>query len=105
MSEIGSAQMLSQLRAMAAAAGTGQAPLPEGVDQGRFSELLMKAVDHVNESQQTVSRMREDFQLGGPVDLSEVMIASQKSSLEFQMLLQVRNKFINAYQEVMNMQI
>jgi flagellar hook-basal body complex protein FliE len=105
MSEIGATQMLSQLRAMAAAAGTGQAPLPEGVDQVRFSELLMQAVDHVNESQQTVSKMREEFQLGGKVDLAEVMVASQKSSLEFQMLVQMRNKFINAYQEVMNMQI
>lgn len=105
MSEIGSAQLLSQLRSMASAAGAGQAPLPEGVDQVRFSELLMQAVDHVNGSQQTVSQMREEFQLGGRVDLAEIMVASQKSSLEFQMLLQVRNKFINAYQEVMNMQI
>ena len=105
MSDISATQMLSQLRAMAAAAGSGQAALPEGVDQVRFSELLMKAVDHVNESQQTVSRMREEFQLGGPVDLAEVMIAAQKSSLEFQMLVQMRNKFINAYQEVMSMQI
>lgn len=65
MSEIGSAQLLSQLRSMASAAGAGQAPLPEGVDQVRFSELLMQAVDHVNGSQQTVSQMREEFQLGG----------------------------------------
>lgn len=105
MSEIGSTQLLSQLRSMANAAGAGQAPLPEGVDQVRFSELLMQAVDHVNGSQQNVSQMREEFQLGGRVDLAEIMVASQKSSLEFQMLLQVRNKFINAYQEVMNMQI
>lgn len=105
MSEIGATQLLSQLRAMASAAGSGQADLPSGVDQVKFSELLMKAVDHVNESQQTVSGMREDFQLGGRTDLAEIMIASQKSSLEFQFLLQVRNKFVNAYQEIMNMQI
>jgi flagellar hook-basal body complex protein FliE len=105
MSEIGGAQLLSQLRAMAASASSGQADLPTGVDHVKFSELLMQAVDHVNESQQTVTSMREDFQLGGPTDLAEIMIASQKSNIEFQMLMQVRNKFVNAYQEIMNMQI
>ncbi len=105
MSEIGSAQLLSQLRSMAAAAGSGQAELPAGVDRVKFSELLMQAVDHVNESQQTVSTMRTEFQQGGQVDLAEIMIASQKSSIEFQLLMQVRNRFINAYQEIMSMQI
>lgn len=105
MSEIGATQMISQLRAMAAAAGSGEASLPAGVDQVKFSELLMKAVDHVNESQQTVRGLREDFQQGGRVDLAEVMVASQKANIEFQLLMQVRNKFINAYQEIMSMQI
>lgn len=105
MSEIGSAQLISQLRSMAAAAGSGQADLPEGVDRVKFSELLMQAVDHVNESQQTVRGMREEFQQGGRVDLAEIMIASQKSTIEFQLLMQVRNRFINAYQEIMSMQI
>lgn len=105
MSEIGAVQLLSQLRSMAAAAGSGEAALPDGVDRVKFAELLMKAVDHVNESQQTVRSMREEFQQGGRIDLAEVMIASQKSSIEFQLLMQVRNKFISAYQEIMSMQI
>lgn len=105
MSEIGSVQLLAQLRSMAAAAGAGEAPLPEGVDQARFSELLTQALDHVNESQQSVDQMREEFQLGARTDLAEIMVASQKSNLEFQMLVQVRNRFISAYQEVMNMQL
>lgn len=106
MSEINSAQLIAQLRSMASAAGNGQAPLPEGVDQVKFSELLMKAVDHVNTSQQDVSAMREEFQSGtGRVDLAEVMVASQKAGIEFQLLMQVRNRVVEAYREIMSMQI
>lgn len=110
MSEISGAQMLSQLRAMAAAAagenGGVNPPAQGGPGQVNFSEMLVKAVDHVNTSQQEVSQLREAFQTGtGEVDISQVMIASQKAGIEFQLLMQTRNHMISAYKEIMGMQI
>ncbi len=106
MSEISAAQLLSQLNSMAAAAGNG-APGQNGVqDQVKFSELLLKAVDHVNGSQQHVRELREGFQRGGEnIDISQVMIASQKANVEFQLMMQARNRLISAYQDIMSMQI
>ncbi len=106
MSEISAAQMLAQLRSMATAAGNGAAEMNGAQDPVRFSELLVKAVDHVNQSQQQVSELREAFQTGSQdVDISQVMIASQKANVEFQLMMQARNRLISAYQDIMSMQI
>lgn len=108
MSEINGVQLLSQLKAMAAAAaGPDNSVANAGAaGQVNFSELLLKAVDHVNASQQEVSQLRQAFQTGNnDVDITQVMIASQKASVEFQMMMQARNRLISAYQEIMSMQI
>ncbi len=106
MSEISAVQLLSQLKAMAAAAGSGSEMMHEAPDPVKFSDLLLKAVDHVNESQTQVRELREAFQYGNEkVDISQVMIASQKANVEFQLMMQARNRLISAYQEIMSMQI
>lgn len=106
MSEISAAPMLAQLKSMAAAAGNGAAEVQAAQDPVRFSEVLLKAVDHVNQSQQQVRELREAFQLGSDkVDISQVMIASQKANVEFQLMMQARNRLISAYQDIMGMQI
>lgn len=110
MSEINPSQLLSQLRAMASAAGGGAEPVtpaaPAVDDQTGFSRFLMDAIDKVNESQQLSSELKKDFQLGKEgIDITQVMIASQKANIEFQMMMQVRNKLINAYKDIMNMAI
>ncbi|MFQ5469327.1 MAG: flagellar hook-basal body complex protein FliE [Gammaproteobacteria bacterium] len=106
MSEVNINQLLSQLRETAALAKGGnssEASEASGVD---FSQLLSNAVDHVNEAQQTASDMKSAYLSGeSNLDIAEVMVASQKAGIEFQMLMQVRNKLVSAYQEVMGMPI
>ena len=105
MTDISASQLLAQLRSMAASAGGQPQPAaaPEGVN---FSDLFAKAIDHVNGSQQEVQTLRDGFIQGDPrIDLSDVMVSSQKANIEFQLLMQVRNRLVNAYQEIMNMQI
>lgn len=71
-----------------------------------FSEMFGNAVNSVNETQQTSSALATSYQQGDPgVTLSQVMVASQKASVSFQALTQVRNKLVEAYQDVMNMPI
>lgn len=102
--------ILAQMKAMASQAqGNTSAPaaLPGGTEKsGGFADLLSQSVNKVNDTQQQASKMAEAFQKGDPnVQLSELMVAMQKSSVSFQAMLEVRNKLVNAYQEIMNMQV
>lgn len=102
-------QLLTQMRAMQTQANQAM-PMPaeQSLSSGRvdFADLMKNAVNKVNETQQTASQLRTSFELGDPnVNLTDVMIASQKSSVAFDATIQVRNKLIEAYQEVMRMSI
>ena len=100
-------QLLMQMRAMAAQAG-GQSTSETGAvdNQTQFGEVLKQAVNAVNDNQQQASRLAEAFQKGDPnVQMAEVMIALQKSNVSFQAMVEVRNRLVSAYQEIMNMQI
>lgn len=70
-----------------------------------FGDLMQQAVNQVNETQMQAGSLTKAFQLGEKVDLSEVMIAVQKSRISFEALTQVRNKLMTAYQDVMNMSV
>lgn len=71
-----------------------------------FSEALKASLDQVNSSQSKAVELGKGFAMGDDsVNLSDVMVASQKASISFQATVQVRNKLVSAYQEIMNMQI
>lgn len=99
--------MLSQMRQVAQAA----ANLPARNDalpgeQGGFAAELAKTLDRVSEMQSTAKAQTEAFQAGVPgIALNDVMIDSQKASIAFQATLQVRNRLIQAYQDVASMPV
>lgn len=69
-----------------------------------FGSLLKNAVDNVNDTQVYADKLARDFESGEPsLNLSDVMIASQKASISFQATVQVRNKLVEAYKDIMNM--
>lgn len=71
-----------------------------------FSELLGQAVGKVSETQQASTQLATAFEMGqGGVDITDVMIASQKASVSFQAMTQVRNKLVQAYQDIMQMPV
>lgn len=71
-----------------------------------FSALLKDALNDVNQLQSSSSAMKTAFERGDEgIDLPQVMIASQKASLSFEAVAEVRNRVLNAYQEIMNMQV
>jgi flagellar hook-basal body complex protein FliE len=98
-------QVLAQMRLMAAQA-SNTAPKTEPAGQNEFAELLKNSIDGVNETQQHAAQMKTAFELGEDnVELAEVMVAVQKSSVSFEAMVQVRNKLVEAYKDVMNMPI
>jgi flagellar hook-basal body complex protein FliE len=73
--------------------------------QKSFSSFLKESIEKVNEAQIESDQLTEKLARGQDVDLHQVMIASQKSSVTMQLTLEVRNKAIEAYQEMMRMQV
>jgi flagellar hook-basal body complex protein FliE len=71
-----------------------------------FSDMLGQAVNKVNDTQQASNQLSSAFEIGkSGVDLTDVMISSQKASVSFQALTQVRNKLVQAYQDIMQMPV
>jgi flagellar hook-basal body complex protein FliE len=74
--------------------------------QSSFADLLGSAVDKVNDTQAASSQLSTAFEIGkSGVDLTDVMIASQKASVSFTAITQVRNKLVQAYQDIMQMPV
>lgn len=69
-----------------------------------FGQMFENAINTVNDLQQNSNQLATAYEKGDPkVDITRVMIASQKASLSFQALTQVRNKVVEAYQDIMKM--
>jgi flagellar hook-basal body complex protein FliE len=73
--------------------------------QKSFSSFLKESIEKINEAQIKSDQLTEKLALGQEVDLHQVMIASQKASVGMQLTLEVRNKAVEAYQEMMRMQV
>ena len=84
----------------AASNGAVQAPT------NSFANVLKQGLDQVNQTQQRAADLATQFEQGVPgVELPQVMLEMQKASVSFRAVTEVRNRFVNAYQEIMNMPI
>ncbi len=71
-----------------------------------FADALKASLDQVNTVQMSSQQLGQKFALGDDkVSLSDVMISMQKANISFQTTVQVRNKLVSAYHDIMNMQI
>jgi len=75
-------------------------------DAPGFGDLLRSGIDAVADRQQEAKGLQERFELGDPnVDLATVMLASSKAGVSFRGMVEVRNRLVSAYQDIMNMPI
>ncbi|MDD2212096.1 MAG: flagellar hook-basal body complex protein FliE [Clostridia bacterium] len=70
-----------------------------------FGDFLKNALSKVNTTQLQAEQMTSDFVIGNNVELHQVVLATEKAALALQLTMQIRNKVIEAYQELMRMQI
>ncbi len=98
--------LLAQMRA-AVAVAQGQAPqAPAATGKADFANVLKASLDGVNQAQHQSEDMQKAFVMGDDkVSLSDTMIAMQKANISFQTAVQVRNKVVAAYNDIMNMQV
>jgi flagellar hook-basal body complex protein FliE len=99
--------LLAQMRVAAAAAGLREPPPPAQTgSKVDFSSVLKSSLDSVAQAQAKSEAMQKSFAMGDDkVSLSDTMIEMQKANISFQTTLQVRNKFVQAYNDIMNMQV
>jgi len=88
---------LAPASGIAGLAGTPQA--------GAFSSLVTDGIGQVNEQLMTSQMQLQQLATGAPVNLHQVMINLEENHMSFQLLMQVRNRLLEGYQEVMRMQV
>jgi flagellar hook-basal body complex protein FliE len=75
-------------------------------DPQGFGSILKTSLNQVNQAQLSAEKMAQDFEVGTPnVNLGDVMVSIQKANINFQGAVQVRNRLVSAYNDMMNMQI
>jgi flagellar hook-basal body complex protein FliE len=89
--------------------GIGSLGKPEATESSSkvsFSDALKAQLDNVSNAQVQADKLGERFAAGDDkVSLSDTMISMQKASISFQATVQVRNKLVSAYHDIMNMQV
>lgn len=73
--------------------------------QKSFADTLNEAINNVNQLQKASDKGMQDLATGRTDNIADVMIASEKADIALKLMVQVRNKIIDAYQEVMKMQV
>jgi flagellar hook-basal body complex protein FliE len=106
MDSVGINQMLQELRSVAQTAAGKPAPAALEAGGVDFGQALQSALEQVSAAQKDAQQMAQSFSAGDPnVNLQDVMVNLQKANLSFQQMVQVRNRLVSAYQDIMNMQV
>ena len=100
-------QVLAEMRALQArAAGGAELQQAAGAQPSDFAHLLKGAVDNIATMQNQATALSASYEAGDKsVDLTKVMLEVQKAGLAFRAMTEVRNKLVDAYQQVMNMSV
>ncbi|HVX84236.1 MAG TPA: flagellar hook-basal body complex protein FliE [Phycisphaerae bacterium] len=86
-------------------AGSAASSPAAGTPGTSFKDVLMKNLSEVNDLQQDADKKIEDFVTGRSQNMGEIISASQKATMAFNMLTQIRNKLQDAYDEVKNLRV
>ncbi|MEO6422468.1 MAG: flagellar hook-basal body complex protein FliE [Candidatus Nitrotoga sp.] len=98
--------LLGDMRAAMVLAQGGAASKTAATTVTDFASVLKSSLDGVAQTQNHAETMQKEFVLGNDkISLSDVMIDMQKANISFQATVQVRNKVIAAYNDIMNMQV
>lgn len=104
--EINATNLLQEMQGLKIEAGNSLGAQPSQNVGADFGSMLSRALDNVNDLQGQSNDLRTRFDMGDrSIDLSDVMIAGQKSTIAFEATVQVRNKVVEAYKTIMNMPV
>ncbi len=98
-------QILERNQALARANAAAGADAPAAAKPTSFADTMTSALKDVNEGQQQANALSESYERGQTVDIAKVMLARQQASVGFEATLQVRNKLLSAYKDIMSMPV
>ena len=98
------AEILSRNQALGRAGAAAATPAPAG-GPASFADTLDTALKSVNSGQAEAAKLSESYERGETVDIAKVMLARQQASVGFEATLQVRNKLLSAYKDIMSMPV
>ena len=98
------AQILERNAALSRA-GAAASPTPVAAEPASFASTFDQAIKNVNDGQQRAAALSESYERGETVDIARVMLARQEASVGFEATLQVRNKLLAAYKDIMSMPV
>ncbi|UVO51221.1 flagellar hook-basal body complex protein FliE [Sphingomonas sp. SUN019] len=98
------AQILERNQALARA-NTAASATPVATQPTSFADTMEGALKNVNAVQQKASALSESYERGETIDIAKVMLARQEASVGFEATLQVRNKILSAYKDIMSMPV
>jgi flagellar hook-basal body complex protein FliE len=98
---------IRQYQADAAGKNTPAVLTPATPEVGKptFGDAIHSAISKTNDTQQYAGELRQAYDRGEEVPLTDVVLAMQKSSLSFEATLQIRNKVLKAYEDILNMPV
>ena len=102
------AQILERNSALARANAANATSAPSGVQPAgpaSFADSLTSALNSVNDSQNRAADISASYERGETIDIAKVMLARQEASVSFEATLQVRNKLLSAYKDIMSMPV
>ena len=105
MKDITLSSNLKALQGIGPSKGLSSSGESKGTDGASFADTLAQSLDKVNTLQKEADVAIQDFITGDKRNIHETMIAVGKADLAFRLTMQVRNKMVEAYQEVMRMQV
>ena len=98
------AQILERNQALARAGATGGSAATEAKPTS-FAATMEDALKSVNQGQVEAGKLSEAYERGETIDIAKVMMARQQASVGFEATLQVRNKLLSAYKDIMSMPV
>ncbi|MEA1083720.1 flagellar hook-basal body complex protein FliE [Sphingomonas sp. CD22] len=99
------AQILERNQALSRASASEGAAPAGATKPTSFADTLQDALKDVNAGQNKASALSESYERGETVDIAKVMLARQQASVGFEATLQVRNKLLSAYKDIMSMPV
>lgn len=99
------AQILERNAALQRATATAGASEVADSKPGSFADTLQSALKSVNEAQSKAGDLSAQYERGETIDIAKVMLARQEASIGFEATLQVRNKLLSAYKDIMSMPV
>ena len=99
------AQILERNQALSRANASAGAPAPTSTPPTSFAATMEDALKSVNDGQVQAGKLSEAYERGETIDIAKVMLARQQASVGFEATLQVRNKLLSAYKDIMSMPV